>query len=562
MATESKSQTEDLEEQEIDDDNIPTEIIKSVVKIFVTHCGPWYSQPWEMNVSSSSTSSGFIISTTNREIMCNAHGVVNHTSIRVRKYGESKKYSAIIKYIGHDCDLAVLTVEDNKFWNNKQDELKPIEFMNITPSLQDTITVLGYPKGGDDLSVTQGVISRIGFTNYSHSLKWLLTIQIDAAINDGNSGGPALDINGKLIGVAFQGINDADNIGYCIPVRVIQHFLTSVRDKGSYIVPALALIYSPIENYSMKQYLKMIKIKSIKDDESKDEQEDEEEEEMQGILVQKLFPFTDTADKLKKQDVILSIDDTKVGDDGTIKYGKNSRIDLNYIITNKYNGDYVKLKVLRNGEIIELNVILKEHNPLCPIHLFNKQHPDYYIFGGLVFLPLSRPYLRHKFGVQWENKKASSTLKYVYSNRLRKFKDQQCIILSQVLASDTTIGYHDYKYYILSSISYHQNKIEKEIEIINLKHLALTIDNISNQCIKDDNNNNQFIKFNMESKQMIVLNINKAIKAAKDILKRHKIEYDRSENLRDINDKDDINTDTLDNNGKSDDNDNDVNTKK
>ena len=90
MATESKSQKQEVDvDADIDDDNIPTEIIKSVVKIFVGHCGPWYSQPWEMNVSSSSTSSRFIISTINREIMCYAHGVVNHTSIRIRKYGES-----------------------------------------------------------------------------------------------------------------------------------------------------------------------------------------------------------------------------------------------------------------------------------------------------------------------------------------------------------------------------------------------------------------------------------------------------------------------------------------
>eukprot|EP01084_Bolivina_argentea_P168921 292842_1 len=129
--------TDDLDiHDEIEEvaDNIPTEIIKSVVKIFTTHCGPWYSRPWEMDVCESSTSSGFVISTSNREIMCNAHGVVDSTSIRVRKYGESKKYNAKITYIGHDCDLAILQIDDNKFWNNKKNKqpLKPIQFINIT----------------------------------------------------------------------------------------------------------------------------------------------------------------------------------------------------------------------------------------------------------------------------------------------------------------------------------------------------------------------------------------------------------------------------------------------
>lgn len=46
--------------------------------------------------------------------------------------------------------------------------------------------------GGDNLSVTRGVVSRVCMSTYLHSLDYLLTIQIDAAINPGNSGGPAI----------------------------------------------------------------------------------------------------------------------------------------------------------------------------------------------------------------------------------------------------------------------------------------------------------------------------------------------------------------------------------
>lgn len=50
--------------------------------------------------------------------------------------------------------------------------------------------------------------------SYSHSGEYLLMIQIDAAINSGNSGGPALDEDGKVVGVAFQALDEAENIGY------------------------------------------------------------------------------------------------------------------------------------------------------------------------------------------------------------------------------------------------------------------------------------------------------------------------------------------------------------
>ena len=57
-----------------------------------------------------------------------------------------------------------------------------------------------------------------------------LAIQTDAAINPGNSGGPVIQ-DGKVVGVAFQGLTNADNIGYMIPTTVIAHFLKDVEDN-------------------------------------------------------------------------------------------------------------------------------------------------------------------------------------------------------------------------------------------------------------------------------------------------------------------------------------------
>jgi len=64
-------------------------------------------------------------------------------------------------------------------------------------------------------------------------LHQLLAIQIDAAINPGNSGGPALDDKNRVVGVAFQALQGADNIGYIIPVPIINHFLEDyMRNKS------------------------------------------------------------------------------------------------------------------------------------------------------------------------------------------------------------------------------------------------------------------------------------------------------------------------------------------
>eukprot|EP01084_Bolivina_argentea_P091407 164558_1 len=157
------------------DGTVKSFIFKSVVKIFVVRCSPNYSRPWQMSSQSHSSSTGFVIS--NKRIICNAHGVTFAGSIRIRKHGDSKKYDAVIQHIGHECDLAILTVANDKFWKN----LKPLQFDYKTPKLQDIVVVVGYPIGGDNICVTKGVVSRVGFVSYSHALENLFSLQIDAA---------------------------------------------------------------------------------------------------------------------------------------------------------------------------------------------------------------------------------------------------------------------------------------------------------------------------------------------------------------------------------------------
>lgn len=72
--------------------------------------------------------------------------------------------------------------------------------------------------GGECISITAGVVSRVEMTTYANAGQDLLSVQIDAAINPGNSGGPVVNGNGELVGVAFQSLSDYDveNIGYVV----------------------------------------------------------------------------------------------------------------------------------------------------------------------------------------------------------------------------------------------------------------------------------------------------------------------------------------------------------
>lgn len=68
---------------------------------------------------------------------------------------------------------AMLTVNDDEFWEG----VSPVEFGEL-PALQDAVTVVGYPIGGDTISVTSGVVSRIEILSYVHGSTELLGLQV------------------------------------------------------------------------------------------------------------------------------------------------------------------------------------------------------------------------------------------------------------------------------------------------------------------------------------------------------------------------------------------------
>merc|ERR1719261_2011612 len=124
------------------------------------------------------------------------------------------------------------------------------------PHLEDDVLCVGFPVGGETISVTSGVISRIEVTTYTQAAAELLGIQIDAAINSGNSGGPAFNEAGECVGVAFQslGADEAENVGYVIPTVVVMHFLNDLMKHGKYTgFPTLGVEIQTMENPHLRE---------------------------------------------------------------------------------------------------------------------------------------------------------------------------------------------------------------------------------------------------------------------------------------------------------------------
>jgi S1-C subfamily serine protease len=134
--------------------------------------------------------------------------------MQVRKYGQADKVTARVLATSHDSDLALLTVDNDSFWAG----VEPPTFGGL-PSLHDQVIAVGYPTGGDQISVTAGVVSRIDYGRYSYSSRQHLIVQVDSAINAGNSGGPVFH-GREVVGVAFQSLEQAGGSRHNVPNKL------------------------------------------------------------------------------------------------------------------------------------------------------------------------------------------------------------------------------------------------------------------------------------------------------------------------------------------------------
>ena len=400
------------------------DVRNAVVKIFVTSNSMDFYQPWQSKGTRPSVGSGCIIS--GNRILTNAHVVTDQTFIQVRKHADPRRYTARLLAIGHECDLAVLTVDDAAFF----DGIEPIAFGEL-PHLQDTVSVLGYPTGGDKISITEGVVSRIELRPYAHSRRNLLTVQIDAAINPGNSGGPVIQ-NGRLVGIAMQVAAQAQNIGYIIPIPIVNHFFTDLNNGRYDGFPILGIELDGTENPALRRFY------SIDNREG-------------GVLVTRVTPFSPADGILKEGDVILALDDVPIAEDGTFVFRSDELVFLSHLITSKQINELIQVTFVRGGS--EQSVSIPLHPYVGPVpnpHFYER--PTYYIYGGLVFSVLSAD-LFDTWGDEW-GRGPFSLNEYRYGTKRFNFDEKkQVVVLLSVLPDEINIGYHQHRNVVIDTVN-------------------------------------------------------------------------------------------------------------
>ena len=390
----------------------------SIVKIFTVSKIPSYSTPWNSNIRRSHASGAII---EGNRILTNAHVVANETFIEVKRYGDTKRYEARVEFISHQADLALLRVEEKGFF----DGVKPLQLDGL-PQIQQKVTVYGFPRGGSSLSVSEGVVSRIEHNRYVHSREIFLSIQIDAAINPGSSGGPAIS-DGKVVGVVMQQITKAQSIGYLVPVEVVRHFLKDVEDGQYDGFVHLGISTEMMINKSLHKLYHMTEIQS-------------------GVLLIDMSELSSGYGVLQRRDVLMAIDGHNIENDGTVEFRKHQFTSYKYYVDKKQVGDMVVFTVLRKGKIEKVRFkLMHTADKYLLVNTFGYDNaPKYLIYGGYVFSPLTRNLLM--------NSKASLLDLRELAGRWATKEKQEVVVLLKVLATENNRGDHSFSLWTVDKI--------------------------------------------------------------------------------------------------------------
>jgi S1-C subfamily serine protease len=330
---------------------------------------------------------------------------------------DPRPYLARVVFVGHDCDLALLEVEDSQFYNG----VEPLEF-GALPKVRSTVVTYGYPAGGEQISYTRGVVSRLELQTYAHiGNRSLLGVQTDAAINPGNSGGPVIQ-DDKVIGVAFQGMPGLENAGFFIPPPVIQHFLDDIQDGKYDGFPSAGIRTAPLQNAAYRRKLK------LPDDDK-------------GVRVDSVTPGSPAEKVLRPDDVVLQVGKYPVGSDGSIVYEGN-RMALAMAVQEAQHGQSIPVKVWRDNK--EQTLALPVEVSATDKVLGNQYDvpPRYFVYAGMVFTPLSLDYLK-TFGRSWSDTAGAELTYELFYRRHESPRTLRLepIVLSTVLADSINANF-------------------------------------------------------------------------------------------------------------------------
>lgn len=454
---------------------------KSVVKIFVTSQNVDFYEPWKPGAEMIMQGSGCILS--GQRILTTAHMIDKGHYIEVQKFGQTDRSVAKVEELGYDTDLAVLSVDDAKFW----DDTKPVEFGDI-PVRDDKLLI----QGPDELSIKEDSVLGVNIVFDDEGGRSMPAILSNSAVDPGNEGAPVFS-KGKLVGIPFNSSGKPDKTGSLIPVNVIQRFFRAIANGRHYDgFPEMGFATQELKNPALRAAYQV-------------------PDNVSGVIVSKVVYQSSADGLLQEGDVLTQVDGHDVDNEGNINLPKIGRLSVSYLECNYIPGESMNLQILRSGKSMSLKMPLKPMSRLLA-HRSDNVHPTYYMVAGLVFVPLTDSY----FGTDnFGNFKPE--LQDLYYHGLPSPERSEVVILSHVLPHAINQGYERLSNAIVTKVNGQ--------DIRNMKDVVDAFSHpVGNEDVVDIDDHEWF-------GSTVVIDASRAPAATDEILNTFKISNDRSKDL-------------------------------
>jgi hypothetical protein len=392
----------------------------SVVLIEVTRKQYDYMQPWSKRMRNAQKS-GVVVGP--GEILTTAEDLSDRTLVRIQKGGRGRWANGDVIWIDYHANLALVGSKDEQLWK----DLRPAQLSDQPPGKAD-FQILRWRNG--NLEQRKAEFNQYLVDDARLSFVACLQMELSTEMAGVGAGEPIIK-NGLIAGLATSQGGTTCRVLLSPFIRNI----LEARKKDTYRgLGYFPFVWQPSENPEVHQYLKW-------------------KGEPRGVLVIDVPTASNTNGVLKAKDILLTIDGFDIDIQGYYEDPEYGHISLENLATRRrFAGDAVRIKLWRNGAEAEVNYQIPKADysvKLLPDQLFD-QEPEYLIVGGLVFEPLTVPYLR-SFGGDW---KRSAPFRLSYYNNDSPTKDRpSLVLLSTVLPDKYNLGYQDSRFLVLDTVN-------------------------------------------------------------------------------------------------------------
>jgi S1-C subfamily serine protease len=412
----------------------------SLVRVNVTGQQYDYFRPWQKKAPFSKRGLGAVLS--QGRVLVTADLVANQNYVELERAESGEKSAAEVRVIDYESNLALLEPTEKNFL----DGVAPLDFA-LDTVVGDRLAAWQLEQTGA-LVVTEGLVTSVQMMRYPTEVGQFLTYRMSISMQyRENSYTVPLVKNNKLAGLLLR-YDARSQLLDAIPAPIITHFLKDAESGHYRGFPSGGFSFFPTRDPQLRKYAG-------------------QSGKPAGVYVTSVDPNSPAMKGgLQVGDIITSIKNNELDQNGNYVDPLYGKIEFTNLLTaHVFAGDSVPFQIQRDGKPMQLQMTLQHRSAqdyvIPPYNI--DQAPSYYVVGGLIFVELSRQYLK-EWGANWQKE---APPRFVYFDRFQSelFPEgnRRIVILSQVLPSTSTIGYDESAFLTVDKVNGKEIKSLKDV---------------------------------------------------------------------------------------------------